>query len=34
VLTADEPRVAGRAVATTQGLPEAARRLLRLYREL
>ena len=34
VLAVDEPRVAGRAVAETQGLPEAARRLLQLYREL
>jgi teichuronic acid biosynthesis glycosyltransferase TuaC len=34
LLAADEPRVAGRAVAATQGLPETARRLLRLYREL
>jgi teichuronic acid biosynthesis glycosyltransferase TuaC len=29
-----DPRVAGRAVAETQGLPATARRLLRLYREL
>ena len=34
LLAADEPRVAGRAVAATQGLPETARRLLRLYRAL
>ncbi len=34
VLAADEPRVAGRAVAETQGLPETARRLLALYRGL
>jgi glycosyltransferase involved in cell wall biosynthesis len=34
VLTDAEPRVAGRAVAETQGLPEAARRTLQLYREL
>ncbi len=34
VLADAEPRVAGRAVAETQGLPEAARRTLQLYREL
>jgi glycosyltransferase involved in cell wall biosynthesis len=34
VLANHEPRVAGRAVAETQGLPEAARRTLQLYREL
>jgi glycosyltransferase involved in cell wall biosynthesis len=34
VLSVDDPRVAGRAVAETQGLPEAARRLLQLYRRL
>jgi teichuronic acid biosynthesis glycosyltransferase TuaC len=34
VLSADEPRVDGRAVAETQGLPAAARRTLQLYRSL
>jgi teichuronic acid biosynthesis glycosyltransferase TuaC len=34
LLAADEPRVAGRAVAETQGLPAAARRTLQLYRSL
>ncbi len=34
VLAADEPRVAGRAVAETQGLPETARLTLELYRKL
>ena len=34
VLAADEPRVDGRAVAETQGLPAAARRTLQLYRSL
>ena len=34
VLAADEPRVAGRAVAQTQSLGEAARRTLQLYRNL
>ena len=34
VLAVDEPRVAGRAVAETQGLPEAARRTLQLYRQV
>ena len=34
VLALDEPRVAGRAVAETQGLPETARRTLQLYRKV
>jgi hypothetical protein len=34
LLGGGDPRVAGRAVAETQGLPVTARRLLRLYREL
>jgi glycosyltransferase involved in cell wall biosynthesis len=34
VLAGDEPRVAGRAVAETQGLPAAARRTVQLYRRL
>ena len=34
VLAADEPRVAGHAVAETQSLREAARRTLQLYRSL
>ena len=34
VLAVDEPRVDGRAVAETQGLPAAARRTLQLYRSL
>ena len=34
VLAAAEPRVAGRAVAETQGLPETARRTLELYRKI
>jgi teichuronic acid biosynthesis glycosyltransferase TuaC len=34
VLALDEPRVAGRAVAETQSLPETARRTLQLYRKL
>jgi glycosyltransferase involved in cell wall biosynthesis len=34
VLAAGEPRVAGRAVAETQGLPETARLTLELYRKL
>ena len=34
VLALDEPRVAGRAVAETQSLPETARRTLQLYRKV
>ena len=34
VLALDEPRVAGRAMAETQGLPETARRTLQLYRKV